>query len=125
MSSTIQALISPGTIAQISRSSKHGQIAHCDPTIMTMKLADRPSALPTTSFRFCAFYCDHQVTALVYLALQDANIRYFQWNCYLGFAHRLVLSRFSCHFTPPDVGATTPIPNEPLKLAKQIETGIE
>jgi len=28
----------------------------------------------------------------------------------------LVLFRFSCHFTPPDMGAATPIPNEPLYI---------
>jgi hypothetical protein len=53
MSITIQTLIPSGTIAQIRRSSKHRQIAHCDPIIATMKLADRLSALPTTSFRSC------------------------------------------------------------------------
>jgi hypothetical protein len=65
-----------------------------------MKLADRLSALPTTSFRSCAFDCDHQVAALVDLGLQDANIRYFQWNDYLGFAHGWFYSVFPAILHP-------------------------
>jgi|GEM_PF-5015203 len=43
---------------------------------------------------------DYQVAALVDLGLQDANIRYFQWNAYLGFAHGWFYSVFPASLHP-------------------------
>jgi hypothetical protein len=80
-----------------------------------MKLADRLSALPTTSFRSCAFDCDHQVTALVDLGFQDANIRYFQWNGYLGFAHGWFYSVFPAILHPQIWGLPRQFPMSQLK----------
>jgi hypothetical protein len=79
-----------------------------------MKLADRLSALPTTSFRSCAFDCDHQVTALVDLGFQDANIRYFQWNGYLGFAHGWFYSVFPAILHPHIWGLPRQFPMSPF-----------
>jgi len=85
---TFLALIPSRTIAQISWSSKHGQISDAYPSISAVKFADHLPTLVASRFGFRAFNRNDYIPARGYFGTQDTHIGNIQWNGDLWFCNR-------------------------------------
>ena len=85
---TIGTLIPLGPDTHIHLSAQNGEMAHSDPLIVAVKLANLPTAFAALRVFYSTLYGDDVSASFVRLDTQHPNIGYIQWYGDLG-AHFL------------------------------------